>query len=304
LTTSEAEPLLPLNYGKAWRQIELENPGLSVQSAAVLGEGWNSRVYLVNNELVFRFPKRSEQWGELDREIKFLAFAADRLPLAVPRYLQVVRESSAAEFGYAVYRYLRGRALNVSAGPQSQRVAEAARIGGFLRVLHGLKPHPDIASILPREDQRGIAEQYYARAERDVIPRLTPSEAKVLQKQFEMYLSTPGNFRFPPVVLHADLGKDHIVVEDGLVSGVLDFGDVNWGDPDYDFMYLFVDFGVDFAIEVARRYGHPNLDQLRIKLCYFGILDQIGTILDGAGRALEGQETAAWHRLQQLLRSE
>lgn len=61
-----------------WRQVELENPGLSVQSAAVLGEGWNSRVYLVNNELVFRFPKRSEQWAELDREIKFLAFAVDK----------------------------------------------------------------------------------------------------------------------------------------------------------------------------------------------------------------------------------
>jgi hypothetical protein len=43
-----------------WRKIELENPGLSIRSAAVLGEGWNSRAYLVNNDLVFRFPKRSE----------------------------------------------------------------------------------------------------------------------------------------------------------------------------------------------------------------------------------------------------
>ena len=93
-----------------WRQIELENPGLSVQSAAVLGEGWNSRVYLVNNDLVFRFPKRSEQWVELDREIKFLAFAADRLPLRLPRYVQVLRESTGATFGYAAYRYISGRA--------------------------------------------------------------------------------------------------------------------------------------------------------------------------------------------------
>ena len=121
--------------------------------------------------------------------------------------------------------------------------------------------------------------------------------------QFETHLSAPSNFRFPPVVLHADLGKDHIVAEDSSVSGVLDFGDVNWGDPDYDFMYLFVDFGLQFAIEVARRYGHSNLDQLRTKLCYFGILDQIGTILDEAGRALDGQEAAAWHRLRQLLRN-
>ena len=285
-----------------WRQIELENPGLSVRSAAVLGEGWNSRVYLVNNDLVFRFPKRSEQWVELDREIKFLAFAADRLTLPVPRYVQVLRESSAATFGYAAYRYINGRALNVSAITQSQRIAQAERIGNFLQVLHGLKPHPDIASILPREEARMIAQEYCARADREVIPQLTSSEAKALRMQFETHLSAPSNFRFTPVVLHADLGKDHIVEEDSSVSGVLDFGDVSWGDPDYDFMYLFVDFGLEFAIDVARRYGHSNLDQLRTKLCYFGIVDQIGTILDGAGRALEGQEAAAWHRLRQLLK--
>ena len=285
-----------------WRQIELENPGLSVQSAAVLGEGWNSRVYLVNNDLVFRFPKRSEQWVELDREIKFLAYAVDRLPLRLPRYVQVLRESSGARFGYATYRYISGRALNVSSITQSLRIAQAERIGNFLQALHGLKPHPDIASILPKEEARMIAEEYRTRADREVIPRLTSSEAKALQMHFETHLRAPSNFSFPPVVLHADLGKDHILEEDGSVSGVIDFGDVNWGDPDYDFMYLFVDFGLEFAIDVARTYGHSNLDQLRTKLYYFGILDQIGTILDGAGRVLEGQEAAAWHLLRQLLR--
>jgi aminoglycoside 2''-phosphotransferase len=85
-----------------WRIIELENQGLSVQSAHFLGEGWNSRAYLVNNELVFRFPKRPEHWEELKREVKFLAFAADFLPLTVPRYTHVATDSPAAAYGYAV----------------------------------------------------------------------------------------------------------------------------------------------------------------------------------------------------------
>jgi hypothetical protein len=71
--------------------IEFENRGLSVVSTRFLGEGWNSRAYLVNDELVFRFPKRPEHWEELEREIAFLAFAADDLPLAVPRYAQAIR---------------------------------------------------------------------------------------------------------------------------------------------------------------------------------------------------------------------
>ncbi len=68
---------------------------------------------------------------------------------------------------------------------------------------------------------------------------------------FETYLGTSENFSFQPVVLHADLSRDHLITHNDAVAGVLDFGDVNWGDPDYDFHYLFLDFGEAFAIDVA-----------------------------------------------------
>jgi len=47
--------------------------------------------------------------------------------------------------------------------------------------------------------------------------------------------------------------------------------------------------------------GHPDLGRLKRKLWYFAIIDQIGTILDGAGRALAGQEAEAWYRLKRFL---
>jgi hypothetical protein len=58
-------------------------------------------------------------------------------------------------------------------------------------------------------------------------------------------------------------------------------------------MYLFVDFGLEFVGDVARRYGHPDLESLARKLLYFALVDQIGTILEGPGRALEGQQETA-----------
>jgi len=185
---------------------------------------------------------------------------------------------------------------------QEKRTVAADVIANFLRALHGLQPSPEVASLLPREDARMNAEEDLAEAERKIAPKLLPSEAEALRKQFEIYLSTPGNFSFRPAVLHADLGKDHLLMEDDAVVAAIDFGDVCWGDPDYDFMYLFIDFGPAFVMEVAQRYGHPDLEQLGIKLQYFGLVDQIGTILHGADRALEGQTDAAWRRLKQLLR--
>jgi aminoglycoside 2''-phosphotransferase len=285
-----------------WRQIEQENRGLTVRSAHFLGEGWNSVAYLVNDGLVFRFPKRLEHWKELEREVTFLAFAADLLPLAVPRYMRIAPDSPASAYGYAVYRYLPGHTMYVNALTQEKRAAATEAIGTFLRALHNLQPSPEVGSLLPREDERMAAEEYFARAQREIAPKLRPLEASALIKQFEIYLSVPENFLFQPAILHADLSRDHILVERDSVTAVIDFGDVNWGDPDYDFMYLFVDFGQDFAEEVARWYGHRNLEGLMSKLLYFGLVDQIGTILDGKGLALKGQEDEAWLRLKQLLR--
>jgi aminoglycoside 2''-phosphotransferase len=286
-----------------WRQIEHENHGLSIQSAKFLGEGWNSRAYLVNNELVFRFPKRREHWQELEREVKFLAYAADFLPLAVPQYLRLSTNSPSSEHGYAIYRYLRGHSMDLNVLTREKQSEAAEAIGAFLRALHDIQPSSEVGSLLPREDERLVAEEYFSRTRHEILSKLRPVEANALVKQFELYLGTPENFLYQSVILHADLSRDHILTENDSVVAVIDFGDVNWGDPDYDFMYLFVDFGSAFAKEVARRYGHQDPDRLMNKLLYFGLVDQIGTILDGAGLAPEGQEDLAWLRLKRLLRT-
>lgn len=155
-----------------WRIIEVENSYLSIESVRPLGEGWNSLVFLVNEELVFRFPKRRENWEELNREIAFLKAAARDLPLAVPRYLHVVPDSMAARHGYTVYQYLRGHALDIQAMSIERRAVAAADIANFLKSLHRLPPSHDLASLLPREDERMLAEECLFRAEREIIPKL------------------------------------------------------------------------------------------------------------------------------------
>jgi len=284
-----------------WERIELENRGLTIRSSRLLGEGWTSRAYLVNNELVFRFPKRAEDWQELEREIEFLSHAGSKLSLSVPAYLNVAPDSAAAAYGYAVYRYLRGESLDMSALTARNRAAAADVLATFLQSLHNLQPSAEL-SFLPSEDPRLLAEEYLAHAERHIVPSLQPSDANALREKFENYLSTPASTVFRPSVLHADLSGEHILAQYDSIVGIIDFGDVCWGDSDYDFMYLYVDFGPEFVGEVARRYGHPDLGQLRKKLDYFAVVDQIGTIVEGSGRALKGQEEEAWRRLIKLLR--
>ena len=97
-----------------WLRIAAAHPELQIRSTSFLGEGWTSHSFLVNGSLVFRFPKRQDVWPDLEREIAFLAAAADALPLEVPRYLTVTRTSATAANGYAVYSFVPGDALTLS----------------------------------------------------------------------------------------------------------------------------------------------------------------------------------------------
>jgi hypothetical protein len=68
-------------------------------------------------------------------------------------------------------------------------------------------------------------------------------------------------------------------------------------------MYLFIDCGEAFVRSVAQSYGHRNVEGLIVKLRYFALVDQIGTILHGTGLALDGQQQAAWMRLREFLQT-
>lgn len=77
----------------------------------------------------------------------------------------------------------------------------------------------------------------------------------------------------------------------GCVTGVIDFSDVSFGDPDYDFSSLLIHVGDDSTIGVARH-----------KLRYFDIADQI----DGPERRQSGPPRTAggaWQRLGRCLTS-
>ena len=113
---------------------------MSIKATRFIGEGWNARSFVVNEDLVFRFPKHAGHWEELKREIAFLAFAADQLPLPTPRYVHQAPDSPAACHGYAAYRYVPGQKLALDGLSGKEREAASERIAGFLLSLHELKP--------------------------------------------------------------------------------------------------------------------------------------------------------------------
>jgi hypothetical protein len=51
---------IPIGDALARKLIAAQFPEINIDSFKYLGEGWDNKVYLINNELVFRFPRRHD----------------------------------------------------------------------------------------------------------------------------------------------------------------------------------------------------------------------------------------------------
>ncbi|HEY2893758.1 MAG TPA: aminoglycoside phosphotransferase family protein [Pirellulales bacterium] len=284
-----------------WKKIESEVPRLSVSSAILLGEGWTARAYRVNDELVFKFPKRAADWDELNREIAFLAYARPLLPLPVAEHLFQIRNSKGAPHGYGVYRNIPGEAVSFSELSDAARADLATVLARFLRSLHDLRASPSLESVLRTGEDRTESEQRLSEAQEKVAQGLTVSERRCLSNALARHAEHPENCSVESRIIHADFSAQHILYADKGVTGILDWGEVSFGDPDYDFCYLYGEFGEAFVRDVASRYGHQDLERLVRKAHYFWLVDQIDAIAYGGGRAPAGDEEASWRQLKALL---
>lgn len=62
---------------------------LKIINIRPLGEGWMSRTFLVNDQIVFRFPKNEEGAMDTKKEIKVLPRLKKAISLAITEFLYV-----------------------------------------------------------------------------------------------------------------------------------------------------------------------------------------------------------------------
>ena len=124
-------------------------PELSLAALRLLAEGWDNTVWLVNDELVFRFPRRAIAIPGIEREIAILPRLAARLPLAVPVPTFVGRRTDAFAWPFFGAPLVPGREVADASLTDAARAQLAPALGRFLRALH----HPALLDAALR--QRG-----------------------------------------------------------------------------------------------------------------------------------------------------
>ena len=205
-----------------------------------IDDGWDFKVLILEDQWVLRVPRHRLAVEELEKEIRLLPSIADRLPVQIPRFAQVSREPL-----YVAYPLIRG---------ERYENEDPLGVRAFLDALHTVPideapaPHPDWLETYTEQ-----ADEF----RRVVLPLLDPDERSRGEALLAEVETLTG---FRPVLTHSDLGPSHLLVQDGRLVGVIDWGDARIGDPAIDYAWLlngpFPDWDVEDELRRRARIYH------------------------------------------------
>ena len=206
-----------------------QHPDLARLPVAFLANGWDNELYRIGEELLARLPRRALGAQIITNEQRWLPGLAPRLPLPIPYPERTGVPGCGYPYPWSVVPYLPG--VPAAQASAFDPAGAAAAVGGFLGALH--VPAPADA---PANPSRGVPLAERADTFAANLTLLTgyagqdQPDRDAVQRVWDAALAAPG-YDGPPVWLHGDLHPANILVNDGQVSGVIDFGDITAGDP-------------------------------------------------------------------------
>jgi aminoglycoside phosphotransferase (APT) family kinase protein len=216
------------------RRLLAQFPDLQVDALRLLGYGWDYTIWVAEEALAFRFPRREIVVPGAEREIAVLPTLAPLLPAAVPEPRYVGRPTDEYPWPFFGSPLLPGSEPAALALDADDRLGVALELAAFLRSLHRV----ELDEPLP-VDGNGRAD----------MSRRVPLARETLAEVSELWEAPPSVAaildeaeRLPPAqlgtVVHGDLHVRQVLVEGRRLTGVVDWVDVCRSDPAIDLSML------------------------------------------------------------------
>lgn len=199
----------------------------------VESSGTDNVTFRLGADLAVRLPRMAWGAGQVEQDRQWLGRLAPHLPVAIPHLLAVGAPGAGYPYSWGVYRWLDGEPF------RPDRVADlstmAVDLAGFIRSLRGIDatgaPTPSddpFSRGTPLAPRDGLVREALdqVRDEFDVAAVLSAWEASLAAAAWDG----------PPVWIHGDLLPGNLLVADGRLAAVIDFGTLRAADPAGDLL--------------------------------------------------------------------
>ncbi|MDQ1572039.1 MAG: hypothetical protein QOF79_2713 [Actinomycetota bacterium] len=226
---TETEP--PIDSGLVTRLIASQFPqwaNLPVKS--VENDGWDNRTFHLGDDMSVRLPSGNGYVLQVEKEQYWLPILAPHLPLPIPVPLAMGRPSELFPRPWSVYRWLEGEVASVA------QIADLTEFAVSLaQFLVALRKVDATDGPLPGQHNffRGAPLAVYDDETRRALVALEGMiDTKVAADVWDIALAS--RWDRPPVWFQGDVSVGNLLVADGRLSAVIDFGTSGIGDPACD----------------------------------------------------------------------
>ncbi len=192
----------------------------------VKSPGTDNELYRLGDDMVVRLPRIEGAVKHVGKEQRWLPRIAPLLPVAIPVPLGKGAPGEGYSWPWSVYRWLDGE--NPTAGHIIDPHLLTKELAEFITALHqvNLLDGPPASRGVPLAKRDASTRS----AIKDLHKLIDADAATAAWEAALQIHEWPG----PAVWIHGDLSPGNVLVKDGRLSAVIDFGSMGVGDPACD----------------------------------------------------------------------
>jgi aminoglycoside phosphotransferase (APT) family kinase protein len=193
-------------------------------------DGWDNATFRLGDTMSVRLPSARHYVEAVAKEQRWLPILAPQLPLPVPQPLAMGAPAYGFPWPWSVYRWIDGTSVTTETVADLPRFA--ADLADFLAALYKIDsaggPAPGTHNFF-----RGGPLTVYDGETREQLEALTGHIDTVLAADV-WQAALDAAWQGSPVWFHGDAQPGNLLLADGRLSAVLDFGTCGVGDPACD----------------------------------------------------------------------
>jgi aminoglycoside phosphotransferase (APT) family kinase protein len=217
-------------------------------------DGWDNRTYRLGHDMTVRLPTAIAYTPAIDKEDRWLPVLAPSLPVQVPVPLGKGVPGEGYPFSWSIRGWLDGETAD--ADRIDDMPAFATSVAEFLLALQRIDPSggPEAGA---HSFYRGAPPAHYDEETRHCLSVLTGHlDTAAAGAVWDAALD--ATWTGPPVWFHGDVASGNLLVRNGKLVAVIDFGTSGVGDPACDLVIAWTMFGGDSRDAFRQAVGHDS----------------------------------------------
>ncbi|WP_200961687.1 phosphotransferase [Paenibacillus sp. Soil724D2] len=217
----------------------------------VNSSGTDNAIFRLGEDMAVRMPRIEGATGQAEREQLWLPKLAPHLPLAIPSPLAIGVPAEGYPWQWAVYRWFNGEDAIIG------RIDDLGQAATVMAQFVAAMQRIDLADVTPPASSRGMSLE-----KRDNVVRKAIAELQDMIDQdtatlaWEAALKAP-EWDGPAVWIHGDIHAGNLLIEQGRISTVIDFGCMGLGDPAWDMLFAWSILNAETRV-IFRRELRPD----------------------------------------------